>query len=297
MKSILPLNINDIIIIAPSARFVKEEDIEPVRKYLESSGFRVIYTPGLFSVFHQFAGKDQERARSLQWALDHEKAKAILMARGGYGTVRVLDKINLDEFKKNPKLIIGFSDVTALHAKLNNAGFCSLHAPLASTLLKDEESAGQLITSLLNQTYQIEFDGHPMNRPGYIKGKIVGGNLSVIYSLSGSKDDLVTKDKILFLEDVDEYLYHIDRMMQWLDRSGKLKDIGGLLVGGFSEMKDHEIPFGWNAMEIICEIIKKYDFPVAFGVPSGHEKTNLPLFFERYCEIEINKIQTLIKFE
>lgn len=268
-----------------------------VREFLESCGFRVIYAPGLFSVFHQFAGQDEERANNLLWALNHENAKAILMARGGYGTVRLLDKIDLNGFKKNPKLIIGFSDITALHALLNNAGFCSLHAPLASTLLKDEDSAAQFIRSLLNQTFEIQFDGHPMNRPGCIKGKIVGGNLSVIYSLSCSKEDLITKDKILFLEDVDEYLYHIDRMMQWLDRSGKLKNIRGLLVGGFSDMKDHEIPFGWNALEIIHEIIKKYDFPVAFGVPSGHEKTNLPLFFERDCEIDINVNQTIIKFE
>lgn len=297
MNHILPLKKNDAIIIAPSARFVREEDMKPVREYLESNGFRVIYTPGLFSVFHQFAGKDEERAMDLQWALSHEKAKAIFMARGGYGTIRILDKINLDGFKKNPKLIIGFSDVTALHALVNNTGFCSLHAPLASTLLRDEDSAGQLIHSLKNLNYSIRFDSHPMNKPGKVKGRIVGGNLSVIYSLSGSREDLITKDKILFLEDVDEYLYHIDRMMQWLDRSGKLKHIRGLLVGGFSDMKDHEIPFGWNAYEIIHEIIKKYDFPVAFGVPSGHEKTNLPLFFERDCEIEINNSQTIIKFE
>ncbi|MCX8081540.1 MAG: LD-carboxypeptidase [Bacteroidia bacterium] len=294
--SFQPLMKNDLILIAPSARFVLVEEMNEVKNFLINSGFRVEFSPGLFLRFHQFAGNDEERAKSMQWALDHPEAKAILMARGGYGSVRVIDKLLFNQFFLYPKLLMGFSDITVLHAALNNKGIVTLHSPLASTLLKDASSAEKLLNSLLCESYEMVVPAHPKNKVGKVNGKIVGGNLSVLFSLSGSVHDLNTEGKILFLEDVDEYLYHIDRMMQWLHRSGKLKKIKALLVGGFSSMKDHEIPFGWNAEEIISEIADYYDFPVAFGLPCGHDEQNYPLFFNRECDLEITKEKTIIKF-
>ena len=177
--------------------------------------------------------------------------------------------------KKNPKWIIGYSDVTVLHSHLNNLGIASLHATMPINFENNsKESLQSLKNSLLGKSNRIECKGHPFNRLGLVDAEIVGGNLSILYSLLGSNSDVDTEGKILFIEDLDEYLYHIDRMMMSLKRNGKLAKLKGLIVGGMNEMNDNQILFGKSAEEIILEHTKEYNYPICFGFPAGHINDN-----------------------
>ncbi len=185
-----------------------------------------IESPNLRAEHHQFCGTDQQRTQDLQWALDNEEIKAIICFRGGYGTVRILDNIDLTNFKKRPKWIVGYSDVTALHNFIVNTGTPTLHATMPVNFKENtREALSSLKNALFGEPYKIKTAYHPKNKLGAVKGKIVGGNLSMLYSLSGTKFDLDTNNKILFIEDLDEYLYHIDRIMWNLKLSGKLKTL------------------------------------------------------------------------
>jgi len=287
---------NDLIIIAPSARFVTEATMRPVKEFLESRNFRVMYADGLFARHHQFAGEDEFRASVLQQALDHKEAKAILIARGGYGTVRIIDKLNFTGFRKYPKWVCGFSDITVLHSRIQREGFCSLHAPLASTFLQDLESAEKTIQILKGECKEIYFACRILRNFESMQGILTGGNLSVLYSLTGSKDEPDYKKKILFIEDVDEYLYHIDRMLRALQRSGKFAHLSGILLGDFTDMKDHEIPFGETVEEMIVKITEEYSLPVLSGIPSGHGKKNIPIILGAETRIEIVNNSAYLKY-
>ncbi len=228
-----------------------------------------------------FSGTDEARAADLQAMLDNKEVKAILCARGGYGISRIIDNLSFKKFSKQPKWIIGFSDVTLLHAHLfHNFKTASLHAPMAAAF-NDEGHLSPFVQSLkealAGMPASYRCDPHHFNREGEAEGALVGGNLSLLVHLIGTASELSTKNKILFLEDIGEYLYNIDRMMLQLKRSGKLERLAGLVVGGFTDIKDTLRPYGSTAYEIIRDCVAEYDFPVCFDFPVSHDRHNCAL--------------------
>lgn len=284
----------DTVLIISTARKVNKMELKPCQSLLESWGLQVKYGKNLFKADRQFSGTDEERAADLQSALNSKSAQAILFARGGYGTVRIVDRIDWKRFQKNPKWLIGFSDLSVIHSHVNQQlGIETIHAPMALTIPKLNDGCRQVLKdALFGQSLRYTASRQQaamekLNRKGSAKGVLCGGNLSILYSLSGTPTDLDTRDKILFLEDLDEYLYHIDRMMMNLKRSGKLAGLAGMIVGGMTEMKDNEIPFGKTAEEIIRDAVEEYNFPVLFGFPAGHIPNNYPLIMGRTVTLKV----------
>lgn len=273
--------------IIATARKISDEEINPTIGILESWGLKSELAPNLFKSHNQFSGSDEERTEDLQWALDHKTAKAILVARGGYGTLRIIDHVDFTEFKKNPKWLIGYSDVTVLHSHLQSIGIVSLHATMPVNFLKHEDATLSVRQLLFNDRISYNIPVHPLNKPGLAEGIVIGGNLSLLYALSGSHSEIDYTGKILFIEDLDEFLYHVDRMMLQLKRSGKLKDLAGLIVGGMSEMKDNSISFGKNAEEIIHDAVASYDYPVCFNFPAGHIEENMAFYLGKPALLEV----------
>ncbi|MEJ6710840.1 MAG: LD-carboxypeptidase, partial [Flavobacteriales bacterium] len=236
-----------------------------------------------------------QRTQDLQEALNNTAIKAVFFVRGGYGSIQVLDAIDWSYFAANPKWLIGFSDVSVFHAHIQeNYKTPTLHAPMPITFESSTKSSlNNLKKMLFGKQISYQFEAHEYNRKGKVEAEIVGGNLSILFSLLGSNSQLNTTGKILFIEDLDEYLYHIDRMMHALERAGMLTNLAGLLVGGMSEMNDHKIPFGKSAEQIIRDITLKYDFPIAFNFPGGHIKDNQPLKLGEKVILEIKSTTTL----
>ena len=261
--------------VISTARKITIKELSPAIKTIENWGLKVVLGVNLFKEEDQFSGTVEQRTADLQSMIDDNSIKAILFARGGYGTVQIIDSIDFTNLKINSKWIVGYSDVTVLHSHLNNLGIASLHATMPINFKNNtKESLSSLKNSLFGNLNSIECIAHPFNKFGKIEGDIVGGNLSIIYSLLGSESDIDTTGKILFIEDLDEYLYHIDRMMMNLKRNGMLGKLKGLIVGGMSDMNDNEISFGKSAEQIILEYTKGYDFPICFGFPAGHLADN-----------------------
>jgi len=286
----------DTIGIVAPARKISAEELAPAIAILENWGLTVKLGRNIFAAQNQFAGSDKQRAVDYQDMLDDKDVKAIISTRGGYGTVRIIDKLNFTLFKKNPKWIIGYSDVTVMHSHVHtNLGTETLHATMPINFNKDAESIKLLEKALFGKALNYITPWHKYNKTGTCKGVLVGGNLSLLYALAGTKSDINTEGKILFLEDLDEYLYHIDRMMIQLKRSGKLAGLRGLVVGDFSDMKDNTVPFGKTAEEIILDAVQEYKYPVCFGFPAGHGTKNYPLFLGREIELSV-KEKTSLKF-
>lgn len=288
------LKTGDTIGITATARKISAEEIEPAIKIFESWGLKVIFSSSLFEISNQFAGNDLQRTKGFQELLDNPEVKAIICARGGYGTVRIIDMMDWRAFSINPKWIIGYSDITVLHNHIHTKlGIPSIHGTMPINMLPskaDKESIESLQRILFGEKPEaISTQSHPLNKKGTAEAKLIGGNLSVIYSLLGSASDIDTKGKILFLEDLDEYLYHIDRMMINLKRNGKLHQLAGLVVGGMSDMKDNMVPFGSPAEEIIASHVADADYPVCFAFPAGHEKRNLPLILGAHYYFSVNE--------
>ena len=287
------LKSGDTVMIVSSARRVTKSEIKPAADLLESWGLQVKYGKNLYKFQNQFSGTDAERASDFQSALNNKNVQAILFARGGYGTVRIVDQIDFKRFVKNPKWLIGYSDITVLHSHVHKLGIETLHAPMAFNLSKlSVNCLSVLKDSLFGQSLRYtsskqQASLEKLNRQGTAKGELVGGNLSILYSLAGTASDIDTTGKILFLEDLDEYLYHVDRMMMNLKRTGKLSNLAGLIVGGMSDMKDNEIPFGKTAEEIIQDAVSGYSYPVLYGFPSGHIPNNYPLIFGREATLKV----------
>ncbi|HEU0112170.1 MAG TPA: LD-carboxypeptidase [Flavisolibacter sp.] len=272
---------NCIGMVAP-AGFMPFEKMETCVNTLQDWGYNV----RLGSTTHSnssnyFSGTDEERMNDLQQMMDDKEIHAILCARGGYGTSRIIDTLSFKKFKKHPKWIIGFSDITVLHSHLySRYGIASLHAPMAAAF-NDEGYNSPYIQSL-----QRALEGMPahyecapnhFNKNGRVEGELVGGNLSLLAHLVGSPSDIKTKNKILFLEDIGEYLYNVDRMLLQLKRSGKFNKLAALIIGGFSEMKDTERQFGKPVADIIYDQVKEFDFPICFDFPVSHDKENYAL--------------------
>jgi muramoyltetrapeptide carboxypeptidase len=248
---------------------------------LQQWGYKVKVGKTVTSQYHYFSGPDQERLNELQQMLDDDDVQAVLCARGGYGTGRIIEQIDYKKFKKRPKWVIGFSDITIFHSHvLRKYNIASMHAPMAAAFNDDEyqnEFVQSLRKALAGKKANYSCNIHAFNHTGTATGELVGGNLSLIAHLIGTPSDVKTKGKILFLEDVGEYVYNVDRMMYQLKRSGKFENLAGLIIGGFTDMKDTTIPFGKDVFTVIHELVKDYTFPVSFNFPVSHEKENFAL--------------------
>lgn len=276
------------IAIAAPARMVKSEEMEYGINWLKEKGFVPIYDDRLFAEHYIFAGDDDFRAAIFQQYLDDEDISAIWIARGGYGSIRIIDKLDFTRFLEHPKWIVGFSDGTVLHGKLSRLGIPSLHAAMPFFFANKTPDAKQsLFNALTGKSLQYEFPAHPQNRIGQMEGEIVGGNLSVLIAMMGSDTFPELDGKILFIEEVDEYIYHIDRMMRGLKRAGKLEHLKGLVVGGLTQIHDNTHPFGQSAEEVIAEVVSEYDYPICFNFPAGHFDDNRALFFGQKAKIKI----------
>lgn len=288
----------DTVAIVCTARKFFPEDAKPAIELLESWGLKVKLgkTIGLDSC--QLGGTDQERAADFQEQLDNDNIKAIWCARGGYGTVRIIDLIDFSKFKKNPKWIMGFSDVTVLHSHIHTLGVATIHSIMPFTVPKAPEHVKQTFhDAIFGNKLVYQVPSKSIDFKGKASGEIVGGNLSILYSLLGSPSSINTKNKILFIEDLDEYLYHIDRMMYNLKRNGYFNEVRGIIVGSMTDMHDNEIPFGQNEVAIITAIAKEYHIPIAFEFPAGHQKDNRTLVLGKQVDFEVNEKEILLNFK
>lgn len=292
------LKIGDTLAIVATARKNIEDNLQPAIDLVSSWGLKVVIGSSIGLDNNQLAGTDLERAADFQSMLDNPKIKAIWCVRGGYGTVRMIDLIDFSGFKENPKWIIGFSDVTVLHSHLNTLGFASIHGIMPVNVSKTgtkvlETVRNALFGNKLNYTVAYENE----NKLGTATGEFVGGNLSILYSLMGSNSQLDCGGKILFLEDLDEYLYHIDRMLIGLKRSGCFDGLKGLVIGSFIKMHDNAIPWGKTAYQIIAETTKNESFPVVYNFPAGHISENNTLIFGKKISLNVNSKNTIIAFK
>lgn len=288
--TINPLHIGSRIALAASARKITLEETQFGIDWLKEKGFVPIYDERLFVSDFIFAGDDDFRANVIQEYLDRQDIDAIWMVRGGYGSIRIIDRLNFTKFALHPKFIIGFSDVTVFHGKLQRLGFPSIHASMPYCFEnKTAEAKQSLLDALLGKSLHYELKPFGLNRFGEAEAEIVGGNLSVLYSMLGSSSFPETDGKILFIEEVDEYIYHIDRMMIALKRAGKLQNLKGLIVGGLTEIHDNPDPFGKTVEEVISEAVEDYDYPVCFGFPAGHFANNRALVLGENVRLFVQK--------
>lgn len=290
MKKILYLKPGSKVAIAAPARKVSLEEIKYAVNWLKEKGFVPVFDDILFAEHHQFAGDDEARAAALQRYIDDPEIDAILMARGGYGTLRIIDKLNYDAMCEKPKWIVGYSDVTVLHGDLQRAGYESIHATMPLNFSDNTpEALDSLYAALTGKDLCYEVKSNKMNRLGKCSGRLVGGNLSVLYSMIGSKSFPEMNGNILFIEDLDEYLYHIDRMLTALSRCEAVHGLAGIVVGAMTKMHDNTIPFGYTIEEMVIEHFGNLNIPIAFDIPSGHIDDNRALIMNKMTEFEVNE--------
>lgn len=299
-KMIIPpyLKKGDTVAIVATARKHIDDDLKLAKEFLENLGLKVVVGSSIGLNQNQLAGTDEDRAKDFQQQLDNPNVKAIWCVRGGYGTVRMVDLIDFTNFKIHPKWVVGFSDVTVLHSHIHNLGIQSIHGMMPVNIPRATPKAKESLRKALfgeSLSYTIPFDS--MNKLGKAKGELVGGNLSILYSLFGSESAIDCTDKILFLEDLDEYLYHIDRMMMNLKRNGCLESLKGIVVGSMTKMKDNDIPWGKNALQIIEDVTKTYNIPVVYHFPAGHIPDNRALIFGRQVTLEVTESDTKLIFD
>lgn len=270
----------DTIGLMATARFLESDKIEVVQAMIHSFGFKTRVSEFASQPFHQFGGNDQQRASDLQSFLEDPGIKAIWAVRGGYGTVRILDLIDWSSFQSQPKWICGYSDLTALHGRAHHLGIQSLHCTLPVDFPRNEKAVlKSTFDTLSGGSPNQNWSGNHFDIKGQATGSIKGGNLSVLYSLLGSDDFPNLQDSILFIEDIDEYVYHIDRMLRGMKRAKVFDGLSGVVVGGMTHMNDHTIPFGWSAEELIRKCFEDLEIPVAFQFPAGHVDNNMPIIF------------------
>lgn len=277
------------------AGYMAAEKAQTCISTLQSWGFEVMVGKTLGSKSKTyFSGTDEQRRDEMQAMLDDENIHAILCGRGGYGVGRIIDQLDFTKFKKNPKWIIGFSDVTVLHAHLfKKVKVASLHAPMASAFNDGEnEYIKSFYNAIKGKKAKYSCKPHAFNKNGNVTAQLVGGNLSLLAHLTGTPDDINTKNKILFIEDIGEQIYNVDRMLYQLKRSGKLENLAGLIVGGFTDMEDTERPFGKKVHAVINDIIAEYNYPVCFNFPVSHQKENVALKIGVEYRLRITKANT-----
>lgn len=287
-------------VLAP-ASVVKYEDVIPgIRLFSEQWDLEVTEGKTLGTSFNQFSASDEDRLADMQRMLDDPSIKAIIAARGGYGCSRIVDGLNFDKFLENPKWIVGFSDLTVFLARTYQLGFASIHAPMAKSITTPgaEVAADSLHSMLFGKLPEYQVPAHPLNRTGKASAPVVGGNLCIFSHMIGSETEVDTEGKILFIEDINEYLYNLDRMMIQLKRAGKLSGLAGLVVGQFTDMKDNNNPtFGKDSYGIVQEHVSAYDYPVCFDFPVGHVADNRAMGVGMQASLEVNENSTTLRFE
>lgn len=289
----------DTIGIICPAGYMPFDKVETCITTLKSWGFKVVVGKTVGNQFNYFSGTDEERLQDLQTMLDNTNIKAILCGRGGYGLSRIIDNINFTKFKKIPKWIIGYSDITLLHSHINKQlKIATIHSPMAAAF-NDDGYKNEFVTSLQKAMKGSKANykclPHQFNKLGVANGELVGGNLCIIAHSIGSKSQYNTKNKILFLEDIGEYIYNIDRMFIQLKRAGILDNLAGLIIGGFTDLKDTTIPFGKDVYSIIQEHIAEYNYPVCYSFPVGHQIENVALKVGIDFTLNVSKNKVILK--
>ncbi|MDF2455521.1 MAG: putative peptidase [Cytophagaceae bacterium] len=293
------LKTGDRVALIATARHAKQEEILKGVAYLESWGLQVVQADNLLQQHFIFAGTESARRQGLQKAIDDPTIKAIFCLRGGNGTHRLIDFIHLKNLKKQPKWIIGYSDVTVLLNHVAQYRIPSIHGPMPFTMHREEEqeSASALRKLLFGELPEYTFPSHTLNHTGVAEGKLIGGNLAVLNSMISTASDITWKNKILFLEEVDTYIYQIDRMLYHFNRTGRMKGLAGMVVGHLTSIHDNPEPFGLSAQEVIARIVKPYKIPLAFSFPAGHELPNMPLLIGAPARLEVTEQQSSLSFK
>lgn len=297
------LKVGDTVAIVAPAGILKnrEADIQRAQELLSGWGLHSVLGKHLFSVANHFAGTDEERCADLQQAMDDPTISAIWAGRGGYGTVRILDMLDYTKFIKKPKWVIGYSDITALHNQLHNKGFESMHAIMGVSLSEDpikiKESIATFKDAIFGKPLAYTVEGSVYNKPGTAVAPLIGGNLTLLHTMLGSETSLDVSGKILFIEEIGEYAYHIDRMLQSLKRAGYFDNCKGVIVGDFSKMKVNTTPWGTSVQQLILDALADYDFPIAFNMPAGHEDDNRAMILGRTIELKVTKDASTIIFK
>ncbi|WP_062056919.1 S66 peptidase family protein [Aquimarina longa] len=287
----------DKIAIVSTARKITTKEIQDAIIIAKKWGLEPVIGASIEKEYNQFAGSDKERALDFQNMLDDKDIKAIWCARGGYGTVRIIDHIDFTTFLKQPKWIIGYSDITVLHSHIHNLGVSTVHALMPIDIHNNTiMSIDSLRDAIFGKKMKYTIPSSKKNSLGNCKGQLVGGNLSILYSLCGSTSSIDTTGKILCIEDLDEYLYHIDRMLLNLKRNGYFENLSGLIVGGMTKMHDNRIPFGKKVKKIILDVVKEYNFPIAFNFPMGHIEDHRALILGEEISLEIDKEEVIVRY-
>ncbi|ARV16908.1 LD-carboxypeptidase [Polaribacter sp. SA4-12] len=290
-----------IAIVAPAGILKnRQETIQKAKRLVEGWGLCVVLGDNLFKNGHHFSGSDLQRTADFQKALDNPNIKAIWAARGGYGSVRILDKLNYKKFKKSPKWIIGYSDITAFHNHIHNLGVETIHGMMATSVEEKPEEIIKTISSfkkaLFGQDISYTIASSTYNKEGIVEGQLIGGNLAILTSMLGSKSQLNTDGKILFLEEIGEYKYSIDRMLQSLKRAGYFENVNGLIIGDISSIKKNSTKWGHSIEQLILEVVPK-NIPVLFDFPAGHKADNRALIFGRKVKLSVGSIQSSVIFK
>lgn len=295
----MTLQKNDTVLITSPAGRVLDANIDNAISYLKDWGLNVELAAHAKGEYHNFSGTEAERLSDLQWALDHKEATAIFASRGGYGVIHLMDKFDWTTFKQYPKILIGYSDITNLHAHINNMGISSIHGLMPNSfpqLGDSNDSIETLHRSLFEEVYSLRWTSPLAVANVSLQGEIVGGNLSILYSLQGTPYAPDYDDKILFIEDVNEYIYHLDRILHNFALSGVFTKIKGILVGDFTDMKDNDRVFGKSVEEVILSIVEKYNIPVIFGLQVGHSAPTLALPLGKQAELTVVDNDCSLKF-
>ena len=290
-----------VAIVAPSGILKdRTDEIELAKKLLKQWGLNYVIGKHVFSKGNHFAGTDDERCEDFQKAMDDPKISAIWSARGGYGTVRILDKLDYTRFKKKPKWIIGYSDITALHNQVHNEGFQSLHAMMCVSLSEEniglDETIATFKETIFGKPLSYTLEGSTYNRVGSASAPLVGGNLTVLHTMLGSKTNIDVSGKILFIEEIGEYEYHIDRMLQSLKRAGYFDNCKGVIVGDITKVRKNTTAWGTSVEQLIVDALSEYDFPIAFNMHAGHERDNRAMILGREVELTVSKDRSNLKF-
>lgn len=291
-----------IAIVAPAGILKNKKDIiDKAQKLLESWGLYVVLGKHVFAQNHHFAGTDVQRAEDFQKALDNSSIKAIWAARGGYGSVRILDRLNYTEFLKNPKWIIGYSDITAFHNHIHGLGVETIHAMMGTSLMfnkeETEESIATFKKALFGEPLEYQIEKSRFNKMGKASGQLVGGNLSILGTMLGSKSQLQTDGKILFIEEIGEYKYYIDRVLQSLKRAGYFDNLNGVIVGNMSKIRKNTTKWGSSIEKLILDALQEYDFPILFDFPAGHENDNRALIMGRTVTLNVTAKKSEVLFK
>ncbi|MBI5539761.1 MAG: LD-carboxypeptidase [Bacteroidia bacterium] len=286
------LSAGDSVAIVAPAGFINPEQVSASIEILNSWGLKVVLGKNFYSKHFTFAGTDEQRLKDFQEAIDNPEIKAVFCARGGYGVIRILEKLDWSKFTKQPKWIIGYSDITVIHGCLNNfLNISSVHGPMPINFdkLKEEKSSLNSLKKLLfGDEIKYSLPNNNNIQPSNFEGKLIGGNLSILYSLRGTKYDFSSKENILFIEEIGEYMYHIDRILQNFKLGNKFSDLKGIIVGGFTEIKENDLPFAYSLLEILNEVTEN-KIPIVTGLSAGHITPNLPLILGSNLKVKIDK--------